>query len=115
MAQCEVCGMEQFPANTIIEVDADDKRHFFCSWAHRDAWMVGKPSVIVGPAPVSAENVVEMTASEAGTVLEEHKAGGEVSEEAASEAARVLADAPDRVPKRRSTRKTVQRRSKRPS
>lgn len=36
MAQCEVCKLEQFPANTVMVRDKDGERHFFCSRAHAE-------------------------------------------------------------------------------
>lgn len=38
MARCEVCGFDQFPANTIVELDAERTKHFFCSFAHMREW-----------------------------------------------------------------------------
>jgi hypothetical protein len=38
MARCEVCGVEQFPANTVIRHDGAHVRHFFCSVGHADQW-----------------------------------------------------------------------------
>ena len=43
MARCEVCGVEQFPANTVVRLDSDYNRHFFCSHQHADAWNENAP------------------------------------------------------------------------
>ena len=115
MARCEVCGYEQYPFDSKQAHGKDGRVHWFCSEAHLEAWTASGEALSCVVEPVSAAEVVKETASDAGKALAEHKVGGEVSEEAASEAARVLATAPDRVPKRRSTRKTVQRRPRRPS
>ena len=38
MARCEVCGHDQYPANTIVRFDEASLRHFFCSRQHADEW-----------------------------------------------------------------------------
>lgn len=38
MARCEVCRLEQFPANTVVRYDSAHVRHFFCSGRHADQW-----------------------------------------------------------------------------
>ena len=40
MARCEVCGHDQYPANTIVRFDEASLRHFFCSRQHADEWML---------------------------------------------------------------------------
>ena len=36
MAICEVCGVEQYPANTVVRYDEAGHRHFYCSIFHAD-------------------------------------------------------------------------------
>ena len=43
MARCEVCGVEQYPANTVVRWDAAHQRHFFCSQQHMEQWNEAKP------------------------------------------------------------------------
>ena len=45
MARCEVCGHEQYPANTVVRYDEAHNRHFFCSGQHAKAWEVEKEQV----------------------------------------------------------------------
>jgi hypothetical protein len=94
VARCEVCGFEQYPANTRVWWDEGNIRHFACSDEHMN--MIQR-----GDVPALPMEIIEETASEAGAALQEHQSGEEISEEAASEAARVLASAP----KRKYTRK----------
>ena len=95
MARCEVCGIEQYPANTVVRFDSGHARHFFCSHQHADGWAA---SGVAETPPLSLQitvsEAIEEVASEAGTALEAHQSGENSSEEAASEAARVLANAP---------------------
>lgn len=40
MARCEVCGVDQYPANTKTRYGKDQLRHFFCSDLHAERWIV---------------------------------------------------------------------------
>jgi hypothetical protein len=39
-----VCGIEQYPANTVIRFDSGHVRHFFCSHQHADGWAASPPA-----------------------------------------------------------------------
>ena len=68
MARCEVCGVEQFPANTVVRLDSDYNRHFFCSQQHAKAWEVEKEHVAKVeevPRPKMGADVVEIIVDEA--------------------------------------------------
>ena len=43
MAICEVCGYDQYPANTRIWMDKTGLRHFFCSDQHLESFVAGPP------------------------------------------------------------------------
>ena len=38
MARCEVCKLDQYPANTVVRFDEKHLRHFFCSPQHAEQW-----------------------------------------------------------------------------
>ena len=40
VARCEVCGVDQYPANTKTRYGKDQLRHFFCSNLHAEQWIV---------------------------------------------------------------------------
>ena len=40
MARCEVCKLDQYPANTVVRFDEKHLRHFFCSTQHAEQWAV---------------------------------------------------------------------------
>jgi hypothetical protein len=85
MARCEVCGVDQFPADTVVTWDEDGERHFYCSKRHQMEAEAGTP-------PQNAAERVAETASEAGTVLQDEETPPVLAEEAA----RVLSDTPRR-------------------
>jgi len=39
VARCEVCGVDQYPANTRTRWGKDQLRHFFCSDLHAEQWI----------------------------------------------------------------------------
>ena len=62
MARCEVCGVEQYPANTVVRWDAAHQRHFFCSQQHADAPQEARQPV--SPPEAAPEEPKEQVAEE---------------------------------------------------
>jgi len=73
MARCEICGVEQYPYNTLIRYTAGARKHFFCSQAHADLFASLPPALPVAEArteqvveeAVTAERQVELDEAQA--------------------------------------------------
>ena len=79
MARCEVCGIEQYPANTVIRFDSGHVRHFFCSHQHADGWAASPPAET---PPLSLQITVEEIIEEEEVTFLCHLCGFEAKTEA---------------------------------